>query len=101
MGGYFVQKGYYQQQDTNNNKMPVIAGMQATVENAHNSTSKAVVLATALTKQKQGCIQQHANNIRDPQHLGQGIPATTGTHKDLRIFSNCRILSDSDSPTNP
>jgi hypothetical protein len=32
MDGYFVQKGLYQKQFTNNSKTPVTAGMQATVE---------------------------------------------------------------------
>jgi hypothetical protein len=32
MDRYFVQKGLYQQQFTNNSKMLVTAGMQATVE---------------------------------------------------------------------
>jgi hypothetical protein len=47
MGGYFVQKGHYQQQDTNNNKTPVIAGMQAAVE------------TPTTVPARQWCWQQH------------------------------------------
>jgi hypothetical protein len=72
--GTLPTAGYQQQQDASNSWD---AGYS---RNTRNSTSKAMTLATELTEQKQGCLQQHANNIRDQQQLGQGIPATTDTH---------------------
>jgi len=74
--------------NTTNNRTPVTAGTQATVE------TPATVLArqwcwqqpTALTDQKGMPTTQCLKQQRHQQQLGQGMPATTGKHKGLKIF---------------
>jgi hypothetical protein len=69
--------------DTTNRRTPVTAGKQATVE------TPATVPATANStdRSKRGMpTTEHLKQQRHQQQLRQGMPATTGTHKGLKIY---------------
>jgi hypothetical protein len=66
--------------NTSNSRTPVRAGTQATVE------TPATVPAKQWCWQQPTALTERLKQQRHQQQLGQGMPATTGTHKGLKIF---------------
>jgi hypothetical protein len=66
--------------DTINSRTPVRAGTQATVE------TPATVPAKQWCWKQPTALTERLKQLRHQQQLGQGMPATTGTHKGMKIF---------------